>query len=337
MLVGRRGFLGLLGVTASALAAGCGAAAPPAAAGPEGPALHTGKLTDLLPLSQLRWLVVTKPREIAQTAFLIPAIATVAPEENLGRFTASSGLDLRQLEEAIVAAYGGEGGESMVYVVRHRASSEAVERLFRARITSGEHRVIERDVVRVTGKIGTTPAALTAMGGDVACFQFGGSTARGPARIAALYATEKLKKSPTVLSEDPLAALSTRLGGAPAKAFAIGPFEGELSRGARGLLAGATALGASVRPSAREGIFLVVAVAGDFTTSAEAASLELERAWSDLAKGSFGHLLALDQPITAPIVTHAKDAVSLAVELHPDRVAKGLAEATGTRLSEIMR
>ena len=55
----------------------------------------------------------------------------------------------------------------------------------------------------------------------------------------ATYALDKLKKSPTVMSDDPLKALAARLGPAPFRAFAVGPFEGELARGARGLLAGA--------------------------------------------------------------------------------------------------
>jgi hypothetical protein len=56
---------------------------------------------------------------------------------------------------------------------------------------------------------------MVVLGGDVVGYQFGGSAARGPARIASLYALDKLKKSPTVMSEDPLKALAARLGPAP--------------------------------------------------------------------------------------------------------------------------
>src|SRR6185437_3027981 len=127
---------------------------------------------------------------------------------------------------------------------------------------------------------------------------------------------------------DPLKALDARLGQAPLRAFAIGPFEGELSRAARGLLAGATAIGGTVRPSAREGLLVVIAVTGDFSRSGEAASHELTVAWDDLARGSFGHLLGLDEPIEKPLATHAPDAVAVAVEIDPGRLAKGLAMAT---------
>lgn len=337
----RRGFVAAL-VEGAALIAGCGSGASPqklALPAPEAPPpLHIGELVSLLPVAHLRWAMLLEPREIAAIPWLIPSIARVASEENLGRFAASVGFDLRQIPAAVVANYDGEGGESTIYVVRHNGDPVAIERLFRARLVGGERRVVDLpDLVRVSGKIGATPATLLVAGRDVAAFQIGGSAARGPARVASLYALDKLKQSPTLLAEDPLKALDVRLGHAPVRAFALGPFEGELARGARGLLAGATAIGGTVRPSAREGLLVVVAVAGDFAAAAPAASHELAAAWDDLAGGSFGHLLGLDEPIEKPLATHAADAVAIAVEIDPGRLAKGLASATSARIEEIMR
>jgi hypothetical protein len=333
----RRSFLaGAVGALAGCASAPAAQPPPPRSEAP--PPFRIAELSDLLPLAHVRWLVQSKPREIATIPWLIPPIGVIAPEANLDRFAASIGFDLRQIPDAVVAAYAGEGGEATLYLVRHNGDPTAIERHFRARLTGGEHRTVERpDLVRVSGKIGNTPAALVILGMDIAGFQFGGSASRGPARIASLYALDKLKKSPTVLAEDPLRALSARLGAAPFRAFALGPFEGELGRGARGLLAGATAVGATARPSAREGILAVIAVAGDFTTSGPAASRELGNAWNDLAAGSFGRLMGLDQPVEKPIATHGTDAVSLAVELDPGRLARGIASATSARIEEIMR
>lgn len=324
----------------AALLAGCGAPPPPPSPPrPDAPPqLQIPELTGLLPIADLRWIVQTRPREIAAVPWLIPAVARVASEENLSRLAAKIGFDLRQIHEAIIARYRGEGGESTLYLVRHNVDPIGVERLFRARLVADERRAVDRaDVIRVSGKAGTGTLTLVVLGPDVVGFQVGGSPSRGPARVASLYALSKLKKSPTVLSEDPLRALSARLGAAPARAFAIGPFEGELARGARGLLAGATAIGATVRPSAREGLLLVIAVAGDFTKSGEAASRELSAAWSSLAVGSFGHLLGLDDPIERPIATHADDAVTVAVQLDPNKLSKGLASATSAGVAEIMK
>jgi len=331
----------LLAAVASALA-GCGGAPPPSppppSSPPAPPPLRVHALTGLLPLAQLRWAILARPREIAAVPWLIPAIARVAPEANLDRFAAHLGFDLRQIPEAAVASYAGDGGESTLYLVRHNGDPAAIERLFRARLTGGERRAAERpDVVRLSGKIGATAATLVVLGADVVAYQFGGSPGRGPARVASLFALDRLKRSPTLLSEEPLRALAARLGAAPLRAFALGPFEGELARGARGLLAGATAIGGTVRPSAREGLLAVIAVAGDFTRSGEAASEALATAWDELARGSFGHVLGLDEPIERPLATHGADAVAVAVEIDPNRLAKGIAATTSARLEEIMR
>lgn len=334
----RRTFL----ASAAVLLAGC-ASKPPAPvaplAPPAPPPLRVADLAHLLPAAELRWILFTRPREIAAIPWLIPAIGRIAREESLDRFTAKSGFDLRQIHEAVIATYGAPGGpETTLYLLRHNGDPVAIERLFRARLTSGEHRSVERaDVVRVSGKIGSTPATLVVLGADVVGFQFGGSASRGPARVASLYALDKLKRSPTVLADDPLRALSARLGSAPFRAFALGPFEGELARGARGLLAGATAIGGTIRPSAREGLLAVIAVSGDFSKSGEAASRELTHAWSDLARGSFGHLLGLDAPVEPPLATHGSDAVTVAIELDPNKLAKGIASATSARIEEIMK
>jgi hypothetical protein len=332
-------------------AAGCGAAAAPSPALPPEEALtplHTSELTGLLPLAQLRWMILVRPREIASIPWLIPSIGAVVPEKNLDLFAQSSGLDLRQIPEAVIASYAGEdsfetaatlrAAESTFYLVRHHADPLAIERAFRRRLTTGERRVVERrDLYRVSGRIGVSTSSLVVIGRDIIGLQSGGSAQRGPARIAALYAVDKLKKSPTVLSQEPLRSLSARFGEAPLRALSLGPFEGELARGARGLLTGATAIAASARPSAREGIALVVAVAGDFSRSGEPASRELADAWRELAESAFGRLFGLDQPIEKPLATHSEGAVAVAVEISPQKLARGIAAETSGRIEEIMR
>lgn len=331
----------LRGALATLLLAGCGSAAPAVPARVEPPPLPTlvvPRLTGLLALAKLRWVILAEPRRIASLPFLIPSIGQVISEKNFESFSASSGIDLRQVQDAAIATYADEGGDVPFYLVRHHGDPLAIERLFRKRLVADEKRVVERpDLIRVSGKIGSTLETMVILGRDVVGYQHGGSVSRGPARIAALYATGKLKRSPSLLAEDPIRALAARFGATLAQAFALGPFEGELARGARGLLAGATAIGAAARPSAREGIALVIAVSGDFTTSGAAASDELMAAWNDLATGGFGHLLALDEPVEPPLATHAPDAVTVAVEINPRKLARGLAAATSGTLADIMR
>ncbi|HSN97590.1 MAG TPA: hypothetical protein VLS89_04800, partial [Candidatus Nanopelagicales bacterium] len=224
------------------------------------------------------------------------------------------------------------------FLARHTGDPLAIERLFRRRLTARIRRAADRpDLVRLSGDIGRSPRALALLGRDVIAVQYGGRPARGPARVATLYALGKLTRSPTALAEDPLRSLAARFGPAPLLGLAPGPFEGELARGARGLLAGATAIGAAARPSAREKILVTIAVAGDFSASGPAASEALLAAWNELAASSFGHLLGLDAPVEPPLPTHAKDAVAIAVELDPGRLARGIRAATGAEIEEIMR
>ena len=333
----RRLFLGSALAALSAAACGASPKAPLKLGDLPLKPLSVKALTDLLPLADLRWLLLARPREIASIPWLIPWIGLFARESDLDRFAATNGFDLRQLPEAAVASVADDSGETAFYLARHNGDPAAIERAFRKRLTTGEKRTVERpDLVRVSGKIGIAQSTMTVIGADVVGLQQGGHPGRGPARIAGLYAEDRLKKSPTVLSQEPLKSLAARFGPAPILALSPGPFEGELARGARGLLAGATAIGAAARPSAREGIAISVAVAGDFSTSGAPASKELVAAWNDLAQGSFGHLLGLDQPIEPPLATFSHDAVAIAVELDPERFARGLAEATGQRVKEIL-
>ena len=54
---------------------------------------EVARLTDLLALARLRWLVVARPREIAAIPWLIPSIGAVISEARFGRFAATNGID----------------------------------------------------------------------------------------------------------------------------------------------------------------------------------------------------------------------------------------------------
>ncbi|MDI1478063.1 hypothetical protein [Polyangium sp. y55x31] len=336
----RRSFLAAtLSALASALV-GCGGSPAPVTktAEPTEPPLSVPSLDGLLPLAGLRWLVLANPREITSIPWLVPFVGTVIPEARFNRFAQGTAVDLRQTPEAIVASYATNEGDATVELLRLASDVRVVERAFRDRLSTEATRAVDRhDLVRVSGKIGRSAHAFAAIGPDVVCFQQAGSIQRGPCRIATLFARGALSRAARAFSDASLRALAERLGPAPARAFALGPFEGELARGARGLLAAATAIGAAARPSAREGILLSIAVAGDFSRTGEAASEELVASWKDLAEGSFGHLLGLDVPVMAPLPTHAPDAVAIAVELDPRKLAKGLADATSNEIDQIMR
>ena len=335
---------------------GCGPGPGPVApAGPPLPPLRTAPLSDLVPAAGLRWVLLASPRDLLGVPWIPPLVDVAVSGARFDRFTKSTGIDLRAIPEAVVtsntspaaasppavappAAAPPSADEVTFYLVRHGSDAALVERSFRARLTSGEKRSVDRpDLVRVSGKIGGATHTAVFLGPEVAGFQDGGSTSRGPARIAALYAEGKLQKAVPALAGEPLRSLAARLGKAELLAFAPGPFEGDVARGLRGLLGAATAVGAALRPTLRQSFQVTIAVAGDFSTSAAPAPQELRAAWNELAASFLGHLLGLDAPVAPALVMPAPDVLLLSVELSGRLLAEGLAKATASRVEDIFR
>lgn len=322
--------------------AGCGPEPPPASPAPRPlPPLRTAPLADLVAAAGIRWVILAAPRDLLGVSWIPPLVDIAVSGARFDRFAQATGIDLRAVPEAVVTATApaGEKAEDVIfYLARHTGDPARIERSFRARLTSAEKRSVDRpDLVRVSGKVGRAAHAAVLIGKDVAGFQEGGSMSRGPARVAALFAENRLKSAHPVLAVEPLRSLAARLGAAPLAAFAPGPFEGDLARGLRGLLGAATAVGAVLRPSAAQGFAVTLAVAGDFSTSSAAAGAELLAAWNDLATSRLGHLLALDAPLAPPRVEAAPDVLLLSVELQGRGLAEGLAKATATRVEDIFR
>jgi hypothetical protein len=294
----------------------------------------------LVPLAGLHWLVVARPQEIAAISWLAPSIAMLLDKERLDASAIQTGFDLRKLPEAVWAGYGteAEAEDASFQLVRHSNDPLVIERLFRDRLTTDIVRSVDdHRVVRVSGRIGKTVHVFVAAGRDVVCLQQDGSSARGPCRVASLLALGKLKRTRSVFDDEAMRVLAKRFESAPVRVFAPGPFEGDLARGARGLLAAATAAGAAFRPSSHESVLLEIALTGDFNTSGFEASRKLAASWEDLAARPLGHLLGLDAPLAPAIPSYTADTVAFVVDLDPRKLAKGLADATSNQIREIMR
>ena len=334
--VPRRDLLRLLAVTLGAALVGCAShESPSALAPPARRPLSTTNLEELLPRAGLRWLMSVRPRAVGAVEGLAPSLEIIAPDAGWDRLLTASGIDVRRVDQACIASY--EGG-AMIYVVRHEGEPRTIEERFLARLTRAERRVSQRpDVVRISGEIGAHTHVLVLLGGDVAVFQDGGDPLRGPARVAELYALRSLRRSPTALSDEPLRGLSSRLGAAPARAFAEGPFEGELARGVGGLLAAATSIGAAARPERPGHIALSIVLTGEFGRGAPEAAVALTAAWNDLAGHRFGHLLGLDEPASPAVASSDAGGLELVVAVHALPLARGLAAMTSADLATIMR
>jgi hypothetical protein len=338
MILERRGALGIVLTGLAELALGCSSTPGPKTAKAPLPPLATDKLAGLATGAGLEWIVLTRPREIAAVPFLIPEIGVFASEQSLDAFAKDTGIDLREIPEAVVARYDETLGGADLQLVRHHGDPGAVEQGFDKRLTQQPLRTEDRpDVVRVSGVIGTKPHAFARLGQDVVAFQEDGSIEKGPLRVAALYAEGKLKKTPRALDTEPLRSLAARFGDAPLIALAKGPFVDEWKRAAKGLLEAATAVGGAVRPTARDHIGIAVAITGDFHGTGAKASDVLMDALADLASTEMGHLLGLDRPIEDPIPTHTDEAVALSIELDPHRFAAGLHALVSEDVDAIMK
>lgn len=334
----RRALLSLVSSIGGAWALGGCGAAPTVPKQPALPPLVVEDLASLVPFAGLSWMVLVKPRTIAQIPWLIPEIALFAPEKNLDVFVRDVGIDLRQIPESIIARFDATLGEADVQITRHNGDADACERLFRQRITRKPTRAEDRpDVVRVSGEIGATTHAFARIGAEVLAFQEGGDAAKGPVRIATLYAQHLLKKSPSALEEEPLKSLRGRFGDAPCIGLALGPFDDEWKKAANGLLEAATGVGAALRPTARENIGFALAITGDFHDSADAASATLMDAWDAFAVTEMGKVLGLDHPVERALPSHLEDVVALSVEIEPRRFAEGLHALVMQDLDELMK
>lgn len=340
-MITRRELLSLISVIGGAMSlagAGCSATVPPTPAPPKLPPLKTEDLAGLVTSAGLSWMMLVKPRAIAQIPWLIPEIALFAPEKNLNTFKEAVGVDLRQIPESIVARFDASLGQADLQLTRHTNDAETCERLFRQRITKKPTRAEDRpDVIRVSGEIGATPHAFARIGGDVLAYQEGGDSAKGPVRIATLYAQDMLKKTPRALENEPLKSLRERFGDAPCIGLALGPFTDEWKKAANGLLEVATGVGAALRPTARENIGFALAITGDFNDRADAASDTLMDAWDAFAVTEMGRVLGLDKPITPAQPSHLSDVVALSVEVEPRRFAEGLHALVMQDLEELMK
>lgn len=296
------------------------------------------QLTDLLTIVDLEWLVLLRPRRLARTAWLAPALSRVLKDQRLEIAKRTTGIDLREVPELAVAGYR---QDVVLQLVRHEQKPVDVERRFRERLTNKEVRTeLGHQVVSLWGEIGTRPHGFVSVGIDVAGFQYGGDEKRGPGRIALLYALDKLENIPTVLQDIPLAKVHAALGAdgvPPVEVLFPGPFEGDLARGARGLLAASTGVGISITPTDRRTVRLVVLLAGDYARDTEKATELLLASYQDLAGADLGHLLGMHEPEVAPVAIAVPFGLGIGVELDAEKLFRGLSAATVDDIEEIMR
>ncbi len=291
--------------------------------------LEERPLEDYVPAAGLRWLVVGRPREIAETRWLRESLAPLFPAERLDAYANATGLDLRVSSQGLVAGFD----FGTLYLARTATANERVEELFRSRLPAGavEHHP-HPDLLVLSGMLGDTPAALVSQRGHLVGVSFGDPTL---ARIVEAYAQARLK-SPTALRGAALATLPESMHDAPVRFYAPGPFVDEWQGGAHGVLGAATAVGVAVRLLPPDQVRIGVEVAGDWSNGGSYARAAVNQFYDDLAASALGRLLALDAPTSAPIVTVTPDHIGLSVDLSLRPLVGGLHAAVSADVWELL-
>jgi hypothetical protein len=318
---------------------GCGAPPPPAKPEiPEPAPLHVSPLTDLAPAAALAWLVEVHPRAIFGDPRLAAAIAPIAPEDRVRAFArAWGGVDLREADTMVFASYPG----TLLSLAHQALDARRIEAAFASQVLAVEGRSADprTGVTRLWGAVGTNRVQLAILGADCVGLEEGHF---GPLRAAELFAEGRLKRASPALRASPLARVAELLGDAPARAFAPGPFEGELQHGAGGLLGASTAVGASVRVAdARQqgesaNLVLRVVLLGAWGAEAEPAAERLRAVFDVVAASGVGRLLGLSQGSAERSVRGDAEALTLEVTVDAALFASGLRAATAAEANEIM-
>lgn len=317
-----------------ALASACGPKAPAAAPGPPPVPLHLEPACDLAASAGLEWLVEVKPRTVTEIPDLIPVIALVVPEARFGAFAAShGGIDVRQVTDLCVAKYR----QTVLSIARAPLDPVRIARAFADRQThpGGKNLDVPNPaVLRMWGEVNGEAQQVVLFGREAVALEQGRA---GPVRAAVAFAEGRLRRASPALHAEPLAGAAQILGDAPVRAFAPGPFEGEIGQGLGGLMRASTGVAASATfagPPAR--IAVRVVLTGAWGKDAPAAAERLAAAVHVVSETPFGRLLGLHRPVVPPRVQGSAEALVVEVTIDGFALARGLHDALDAEIADIM-
>ena len=320
----------LSGVALAVLAVGCGPSpAVPARTEAAAPvALHEGPLTDYVPAAGLRWLVVGHPKALADDPAIVAALSRLFPDEKLTSFAQGTGVELRRLPSGLVAGFD----YATLYMASSSNGSDIAARFRERSLVEAKVHAPHPGIQRISGMVGQTPEVLVVIEGTLVAVSVGDPT---PARVVELFALGKLKRSPAALEGSALSTLPLQeLEPYPVRFYAPGPFEGEWSRGAGGLLGAALALAVVARPLDGKRLEAQVVLSGDWNSPD--LRERLEAAWKSLATSRLGTLLNLHRPLGPPDISVTPTLLRLRVELELIPLVNGLHAAVAADVWQMM-
>jgi len=217
----------------------------------------------------------------------------------------------------------------------------SVEAAFARRAAAVEGRAVDRGITRFWGTVGETREQVAVFGRDAVGIEQGRFGALG---VATYFAQGRLRRSRPALHGEPLEAAAARIGDAPIRAFAPGPFEGAWAGGFGGLLRASTAVAIALRPQpapasrvdAHSELGLRVVLTGAWSNDGPAAADRMGAAYRMLTEDPLGRLAGLTHPVEPPNVISDPSALELSVTLDAMELARGLRAITSGSLGEIM-
>jgi len=344
--IARRDAIALLSAIA---ATACSATRPPAAPSVEAGAepFTVDPLVDLVPAAGLRWLTQVRPRTLLADAALASAIATLVPEEVFVTFALRhGGVDLRMAHEVVVAGVD----DAYLALARLPVDPASIEAAFTRRALAVDGRAVERGITRFWGTVGETREQVAVFGRSAVGMEQGRF---GPLGVATYFAQGRLRRSRPALHDEPLEAAATRLGEAPIRAFAPGPFEGAWAAGWGGLLGASTAAAIALHPQTATGarpsggvrgpegaervaLAVRIVLMGAWSNDGAAAAERMGAAYRVLTEDALGRLAGLPHPVEPPKVTWDAAALELNVTLDALQLARGVSAITIGSLREIL-
>jgi hypothetical protein len=334
-MISRRGALACMGALgAMACQATPHASSLPPSPPPAAPALKLDPVVDLVPAAGLEWLIDLRPTELLGSPTLAPAIDGILPSDRFEAFARRhGGVDVRKASEIAVAGFA----DVTFAVARLPVDPARVEKAFADRAAAVEGRAFEHGVTRLWGTVGDEREQIAIFGDQAVGLEQGRF---GPLQVASYFAEGRLKRSPRALYADPLLTLADRLGDAPLRAFAPGPFVGPWAEGLGGLLRAATAAGGCMHPvttaSGTGAVKVTLVVLGAWGADAADAASRVGAAFNVLAEDPLGRLAELNRPLEGPHVVGNATEVRLEVILDATALARGVRDATSARAADIV-
>ena len=276
---------------------------------------------------RLRWYIELSPRELWSFPRIAQAVKVILPEKKIETFAKSNGgVDLRNLNKWVIGSYP----DTLLFLAEGRFQKESLIQTFheRARIIEGE--VHEPSLTRVWGVVGAQRRQMVLFEERVVGLEIGHLSTL---RVAEFFAKNAFQRTVSLFRAEPWAAVADRLGAAPFRAVAVGPFESAWAKGFAGLLETSTAVAAVAAPVSGDRLEVRLFV---FTKMEKKD--ERMRAWfALLARTDMGRLLGLNRLPQPSEVEEESDCVQLRFELDPVLLAEGLHAATGAEIGEILR